>query len=68
MRTLETVGISARGHRAVSGRRPALLDQGTVDELLSAEEFPAEFDESVDNSTLYAEYRRLAAEQAALRG
>ena len=67
MRTLETVGISARGHRAVSGRRPALLDQGTVDELLSAEEFPAEFDESVDNSTLYAEYRRLAAEQAALR-
>ena len=66
MRTLDTIGISARGHRTVSGR-PAVLDQGTVDELLSAEEFPAEFDESVDNSTLYAEYRRLAAEQAALR-
>ena len=43
------------------------LISDTVDELLSAEEFPAEFDESVDNSTLYAEYRRLAAEQAALR-
>jgi hypothetical protein len=66
MRTLDTLGISARGHRTVSSR-PALLDENVVKGLLTAEEFPAEFDESVDNATLYAEYRRLAAEQAALR-
>jgi PucR C-terminal helix-turn-helix domain/GAF domain/GGDEF-like domain len=66
MRTLDTIGISARGHRTVSSR-PALLDENVVNGLLTAEQFPAEFDESVDNATLYAEYRRLAAEQAALR-
>jgi hypothetical protein len=66
MRTLDTLGTSARGHRTVSSR-PALLDANVAKELLTAEEFPAEFDESVDNATLYAEYRRLAAEQAALR-
>ena len=33
----------------------------------TAEEFAAEFDENLDDGTLYAEYRRLAAEQAALR-
>jgi sugar diacid utilization regulator len=39
-----------------------------MDELLTAEEFPTErLDESVDNVALYAKYRRLAAEQAALR-
>ena len=66
MRTLDTVGITARGHRTVSGR-PALLDEGAADERLTAQECPVEFDESTDNATLYAEYRRLAAEQAALR-
>jgi GAF domain-containing protein len=39
-----------------------------MDDLLTTEEPPAErLDESIDNVTLYAEYRRLAAEQAALR-
>ena len=39
-----------------------------MDELSTAEEFPTErLDESVDNVALYAKYRRLAAEQAALR-
>jgi len=38
-----------------------------VDALLTAEEFAAEFDENRDDVKLYAEYRRLAAEQAAVR-
>ena len=37
-----------------------------ADGLFTAEEFAAEFDENRDDGTLYAEYRRLAAEQAAL--
>ena len=45
--------------------------EATVDEdadgLFTAEELPAEFDDNRDDGTLYAEYRRLAAEQAALR-
>ena len=43
------------------------IDEDAVDGLLTAEEFPAEFDENRDDGKLYAEYRRLAAEQAALR-
>ena len=43
------------------------IDEDAVDGLLTAEEFAAEFDENLDDGTLYAEYRRLAAEQAALR-
>jgi hypothetical protein len=66
MRTLNTIGISARGHRTVSS--PAdVLGGLAVDVLQIAEERSAELDESVDSATLYAEYRRLAAEQAALR-
>ena len=38
-----------------------------MDGLLTAEEFAAEFDENLDDGTWYAKYRRLAAEQAALR-
>jgi sugar diacid utilization regulator len=42
--------------------------QDAVDGLLTAEEFPTErLHESVDNAALYAKYRRLVAEQAALR-
>ena len=33
---------------------------------MTVEEFAAEFDENLDDGTLYAEYRRLAAAQAAL--
>ena len=43
------------------------IDGDAVDALLTSEEFPAEFDERPDDDKLYAEYRRLAAEQAALR-
>jgi sugar diacid utilization regulator len=42
-------------------------DEDAVDGFLTAEDFAAEFDESLDEGKLYAEYRRLAAEQAALR-
>ena len=35
--------------------------------LVTAEELAAEFDESLDDRELHAEYRRLAAQQAALR-
>ncbi len=38
-----------------------------MDGLLAAEEFPTEFDENLGDGKLYAEYRRLSAEQAALR-
>jgi sugar diacid utilization regulator len=43
------------------------IDDDAVDELLTAEELAAEFDENRDDGTLYAKYRRLADEQAALR-
>jgi len=42
-------------------------DEDAVDGLLTAEKFAAEFDENLKDAKLYAEYRRLAAEQAALR-
>ena len=50
-----------------AGFHSDLTIDDAVDELLTAEEFAAEFDENLDDSTLYAKYRRLAAEQAALR-
>src|SRR6478672_4720187 len=43
------------------------IDADAVDGLVTAEEFAAEFDENRDDGTLYAEYRRLVAEQDALR-
>jgi PucR C-terminal helix-turn-helix domain/GAF domain/GGDEF-like domain len=43
------------------------IDEDAVDGLSAAEEFAAEFDENLDDAELYAEYRRLVAEQAALR-
>jgi hypothetical protein len=66
MRTPDTIRISGRGCQTVSSR-PAVRDGVAVDVLQIAEEFSAELDESVDSATLYAEYRRLAAKQAALR-
>ena len=38
-----------------------------MDGVVTAEEFPTEFHENRDDRKLYAKYRRLAAEQAALR-
>jgi PucR C-terminal helix-turn-helix domain/GAF domain/GGDEF-like domain len=44
------------------------VDEDAVDGFFTAEEFPTErLDESVDKVALYAKYRQLAAEQAALR-
>jgi sugar diacid utilization regulator/uncharacterized protein YoaH (UPF0181 family) len=43
------------------------IDEGAVDALFTAEELAAEFDENLDNGTLSAKYRRLTAEQAAVR-
>src|SRR5271156_3184966 len=43
------------------------VDEDAVDELLAAEDVAVEFDENLDDANFYAEYRRLAAEQAALR-
>ena len=68
-----TIDPDAQSRRANEGGPTAgfqsdlTIDQDAVDGLLTAEEFAAEFDENLDDGTLYAKYRRLAAEQAALR-
>jgi hypothetical protein len=68
-----TIDPDAQARRANDGQPSAgfhsdlTIDAVAVDGLLTAEDFAAEFDENFDNGTLYAKYRRLAAEQAALR-
>ena len=68
-----TIDPDAQARRASDGERSAgfpsdvTIDQDAVDGLVTAEEFPAEFDENLDDGTWYAKYRRLVAEQAALR-
>jgi sugar diacid utilization regulator len=68
-----TIDPDAQPRRASNGEPSAgfqshvPIDQDAMDGLLTAEEFPAEFDENRDDGKLYAKYRRLAAEQAALR-
>ena len=68
-----TTDPDAQARRANDGERSAgchsglTIDEEAVDGLVTAEEFAAEFDENRDDDTLYAEYRRLAAEQDALR-
>jgi hypothetical protein len=68
-----TIDPDAQARRASDGepsagfRSDLTIDQDTVDGLFTAEECAAEFDENLDDGTWYAEYRRLAAEQAALR-
>ena len=69
-----TIDPDAQARRANDGEPSArfqsdrMIDEDAVDGLLTAEEFPTErLDESVDNVALYAKYRQLAAEQAALR-
>jgi hypothetical protein len=51
----------------VQARRDMTIDEDAVDGLVTAEEFAAEAGENLHDGTLYAEYRRLVAEQAALR-
>src|SRR5258705_9810548 len=68
-----TVDPDAQARRANDGEPSAgfqsdpTIDQDTVDGLFTAEDFPAAFDEHLDDGKWYAEYRRIAAEQAALR-
>jgi sugar diacid utilization regulator len=64
---------AAQARRANDGEPSAgfqsnlTINEDAVDGLVSAEDFAAEFDENRDDGTLHAKYRRLAAEQAALR-
>jgi sugar diacid utilization regulator len=68
-----TIDPDARARRANDDELSALQSDVTIDQVaadggLTAAEFPNErFDKSVDSTQLYAEYRRLVAEQAALR-
>src|SRR5580693_5167235 len=69
-----TIDPDAQARRANDGELSAgfqsdvTIDEVVADGALTAEEFPNErFDESVDSTQLYAKYRRLVAEQAALR-
>jgi uncharacterized protein YoaH (UPF0181 family) len=62
----------AQARRANVDDLSAFQSDVTIDQVaakggLTAEELAAEFDESLDDGKLYAEYRRLAAQQAALR-
>src|ERR1700754_5122412 len=43
------------------------IDEDAAHGVVTAEEFAADFDDNLGDGTLYAKYRRLAAEQAALR-
>jgi hypothetical protein len=68
-----TIDPDAQARRANDGElseglhSDLTIDEDAVDGLLTAENFAAEFDENRDDGTWYAEHRRLAAEQAALR-
>jgi sugar diacid utilization regulator len=68
-----TIDPDVQARRANDGELSAgfqsdlTIDQDAVDGLLTAEEFAAEFDKNLDDGKWFAEYRRLAAEQAALR-
>jgi sugar diacid utilization regulator len=67
------VDPDAQARRANDGELSAgfpsdlTIDEDAVDGLVTAEEFAAEFDKNLDDGKLHAEYRRLVAEQAALR-
>ncbi|MDT5411620.1 MAG: hypothetical protein QOG14_3840 [Mycobacterium sp.] len=71
--TSGTVDFNAQTRRANDGELSALQSDVTIDQVaadggLTAAEFPNKrLDKSVDSTKLYAEYRRLVAEQAALR-
>jgi GAF domain-containing protein len=55
------------GELSAESQSDQTVDEGALDGLVDAEEFAAEFDENLDDAKLHAEYRRLIAEQAALR-
>src|SRR6201995_4706772 len=68
-----TTDPDAQARRANDGELSAgfqsdlTIGEGTVDGFVAAEDFAAEFDANLNDGNLYAEYRWLAAEQAALR-
>jgi sugar diacid utilization regulator len=68
-----TTDPDARARRASNGELSAgfqsdlTVDEDAVDGVLAAEDFAVDFDENLNEGKLYAEYRRLVAEQAALR-
>jgi hypothetical protein len=67
-----TIDPDAQARRANDGvsagfQSELTIDEDAVDGPLTAEELAAEFDEDLDDGKFYAKYRRLAAEQAALR-
>src|SRR4051812_22779699 len=68
-----TIDPDAQASRANDGKLSAgihsavTIDEGAVDALFTADELAAEFDANLDNGTLSARYRRLTAEQAAVR-
>jgi sugar diacid utilization regulator len=68
-----TIDPDAQARRANDGELSAgfqsdlTIDEVAADGLVTAEEFAAEFDENLHDGKLHAEYRRLVAEQAALR-
>jgi len=68
-----TIDPDSQARRANDGELSAgfqsdlTIDQDAVDGLLTVEELAAEFDENRDDGKFHAEYRRLIAEQAALR-
>ena len=55
------------GEPSAEFRSDLTIDDDAVDGFFTDEEFAAAFDENLGDGKLYAEYRRLAAEQAALR-
>ena len=69
--SIDPDGQSTRAYEGEpsAGLQSGLTSDDAVDGLVIAEDFAAaaEFDVNLDGGTLYAEYRRLVAEQAALR-
>jgi sugar diacid utilization regulator len=55
------------GELSAGSQTDPMIDQDAADGLVTAEDFSAEFDENLDDGKWYAKYRRLAAEQDALR-
>jgi sugar diacid utilization regulator/uncharacterized protein YoaH (UPF0181 family) len=71
--TSSTTDSDAQARRASDGEpsagfpSDATIGEDAVDGFVTAEGFAAEFDENLTDGNLYVEYRRLVAEQAALR-
>jgi signal transduction histidine kinase len=63
----DTMARRANNGEPSAGRQADLTFDEDAGDGLSAEEFTAEFDENRDDDSWYTEYRRLVAEQAALR-